>query len=74
MSAKLPVHLRPTRADLAVARASARAATPPIERTLRIVTWLADEKVVLAGAATFWLVCSTRARSAPRPTACSRAC
>ena len=44
-----------TRVDLAVAQACVRVANPPLERTVGVLTWLADEKVVLAGAAVFWV-------------------
>jgi undecaprenyl-diphosphatase len=46
--------LPPTRGDLVLSRACARAATPEIERTLRVVTWLADEKIVLGATLLFW--------------------
>jgi len=54
MSLRAPISLPPTRADLAVARASARHVTPGIERTLQTLTWAADEKVILAATAAFW--------------------
>jgi membrane-associated phospholipid phosphatase len=49
------VALPPTRADLAVARTVVRIADPTVERALRVVTWLADEKIVLTGAVLFWV-------------------
>jgi membrane-associated phospholipid phosphatase len=55
MTRHAPLKLPPTRADLAVARASVRAATPATESGLRIATWLADEKLVAGAAALFWL-------------------
>jgi membrane-associated phospholipid phosphatase len=54
MSHRGLITLPPTRADLAVSRACARAATPGLERVLQIVTWLADEKIVLGAAVLFW--------------------
>jgi hypothetical protein len=54
MSHRGLITLPPTRADLAVSRAFARAATPGLERVLQIVTWLADEKIVLGAAVLFW--------------------
>jgi PAP2 superfamily len=48
------IMLPPSRADLAVSQACARAVTPAIERALQVVTWLADEKVVLGAAVLFW--------------------
>jgi membrane-associated phospholipid phosphatase len=55
MSFRAPVALHPTTADLAVARGAAQIARPAEERGLRVITWLADEKVVLAGTALIWL-------------------
>jgi membrane-associated phospholipid phosphatase len=55
MSFNAPISLPPTRADLAVARACARHVTPGLERTLQTLTWAADEKVILAGTAAFWI-------------------
>jgi undecaprenyl-diphosphatase len=49
-----PVTLPPTASDLAAARFVARHATPPVERVLRVVTCLADEKAILAAAGLFW--------------------
>lgn len=55
MSRRAPVTLPPTRADLAIAKAWARNARPGVERALQLITWLADEKIVLGAAAVFWL-------------------
>jgi membrane-associated phospholipid phosphatase len=55
MSRRGLIALPPTRVDLAVAKACVRVANPPLERTVGVLTWLADEKVVLAGAAAFWI-------------------
>jgi undecaprenyl-diphosphatase len=55
MTAPALVRLPPTALDVAVARAVARRATPRVERLLQVVTWLADEKIVLAGAGALWL-------------------
>jgi membrane-associated phospholipid phosphatase len=57
------VTLPPTRIDLAVSRACAHAATPGIERALGVITWVADEKVVLGAAAAFWLYARLRKRN-----------
>jgi hypothetical protein len=54
MSYRGLITLPPTRGDLVLSRACARAATPGIERTLRVVTWLADEKIVLGATLLFW--------------------
>src|SRR5712672_2995537 len=62
MSHRGLVTLPPTRVDLAVSRACARAATPGIERTLGAITWAADEKVALGAAAVFWLYVRLRKR------------
>ncbi|HLH97159.1 MAG TPA: phosphatase PAP2 family protein [Xanthobacteraceae bacterium] len=55
MSFRAPLVLKPARADLVIAKAVARAADPPEQRTLRLITWAADEKLVLAGAALLWI-------------------
>src|SRR5258708_4493152 len=62
MTAPALMRLPPSRVDLAVARAAARRATPPLERTLQVVTWLADEKIVLLGAVAVWLHARLRSR------------
>jgi membrane-associated phospholipid phosphatase len=49
------VTLRPSRLDVAISKRCARAATPARERSLQIMTWLADEKILLGGVALFWL-------------------
>lgn len=54
--------MRPTRSDRAVARRIARNTDPAIERATRVVTLLADEKVMLAGAGLYWLYCHAAAR------------
>jgi hypothetical protein len=54
MSHRGLIALPPTRWDLVLSRACARAATPEIERTPRVVTWLADEKSVLGATLLFW--------------------
>ena len=59
MSFRAPISLPPSRADLAIAKACARHVTPRIERTLQTLTWAADEKVLLAGTAAFWVATRT---------------
>jgi len=59
MSYRAPISLPPSRADLAVAKACSRHVTPALERTLRTLTWAADEKVILAGTAAFWAATRT---------------
>jgi membrane-associated phospholipid phosphatase len=54
MSHRGLITLAPTHSDLVVSRACARRATPEVERVLQVVTWLADEKVVLGAAILFW--------------------
>jgi membrane-associated phospholipid phosphatase len=50
-----PITIRPTRADVAVARAIARDTAPAPEEIARALTWGADEKVLLVLAAAGWL-------------------
>jgi membrane-associated phospholipid phosphatase len=52
---RLPVTIRPTEADLAIARTIARKTGPAPERLARALTWGADEKVLLALTAVGWL-------------------
>src|SRR5262249_33883068 len=49
------VTLPPSRLDVAISQRCFRAATPARERSLRIMTWLADEKILLGAVALFWL-------------------
>jgi membrane-associated phospholipid phosphatase len=58
-----PITVRPTRADVAVARAIARDTSPAPEEIARALTWGADEKVLLVLAAADWL--ASRGRSEP---------
>jgi hypothetical protein len=48
-----PLHLRPFENDLKIARACAQIATPTIERSLKILSSLADERAMIAAAV--WL-------------------
>jgi membrane-associated phospholipid phosphatase len=58
--------LPPTATDRAIARVCERHASPPLERAVGIVSWLADEKAVLAAAGAFWLATRFSAESARR--------
>jgi undecaprenyl-diphosphatase len=69
MSGTAVIRLPPTRIDLAVARTIARHVTPRLEHAAEPLTWLADEKLVLAAAAAIWL----HARLARRDRAARRA-
>lgn len=64
MSWSAPIKLRPFATDLAVSHACRRIANPTLEQPLRVITWLADEKIMVAAAAVFWA--ATRV-SASRP-------
>jgi membrane-associated phospholipid phosphatase len=50
-----PINVRPTKADVAIARAIARDTTPAQEAVARALTWGADEKALLALAAAGWI-------------------
>jgi membrane-associated phospholipid phosphatase len=52
---RLPVTVRPTDADLAIARTVARNTGPEPQRLARALTWGADEKVLLVLTAIGWL-------------------
>lgn len=49
------VDLPPSRLDIAISKRCARAATPARERSLRVMTWLADEKILMGVVGLFWL-------------------
>jgi membrane-associated phospholipid phosphatase len=55
MAWRAPVILPPSAADCAVARLCLRHANPTLERAVGVITWLADEKAVLAAAAVVWM-------------------
>ena len=55
MSGQGIVTLPPLGVDLAISRRCARAATPARERSLQVMTWLADEKILLGVVGLFWL-------------------
>jgi hypothetical protein len=52
--------VKPTRADLLIARAIARHTNPPAEQISQFVTWGADEHILCALAAGWWLWCRRR--------------
>src|ERR1700742_2203344 len=52
---RLPVTIRPTKADVAIARTVASMTGPAPQRLARSLTWGADEKVLLALTAIGWL-------------------
>lgn len=68
---RLPMTIRPTAADLAIARTVARKTGPAPERLARALTWGADEKVLLALTAVGWL--ATRGAGEPMRRAGSHA-
>ncbi|OCK56530.1 phosphatase PAP2 family protein [Bradyrhizobium sp. LMTR 3] len=51
-----PIAIRPTKADIAVAREIARNTAPAPEYAARALTWGADEKVLLVLATAGWIV------------------
>jgi membrane-associated phospholipid phosphatase len=52
---RLPITIRPTRTDVTIAHAIARDTRPALEEVARVLTWGADEKVLLLLAAVGWL-------------------
>jgi undecaprenyl-diphosphatase len=54
MSWSAPIKLRPLAADVAISRTCLRVTSPAVERPLRLVTWLADEKIMLGAVGVFW--------------------
>jgi membrane-associated phospholipid phosphatase len=62
-SKRFPIAIRPTGADVKIARAVARHAAPVPEEIARALTWGADEKILLFLAAAGWI--ASRGRSEP---------
>jgi membrane-associated phospholipid phosphatase len=56
----LPYRIPPTRLDIEIADAVATYTSPRTERVAELLTWGADEKVLLALAAGWWLYCRGR--------------
>jgi len=61
-----PIKVKPTDADLAIARAIARNTEPAPEKVARALTWVADEKILLALAAAGWIVSRAQSQSLRR--------
>jgi len=55
-----PYRIRPTRIDIAIANAVAEYTSPRTEQVAELLTWGADEHVLLAIAAGWWLYCRGR--------------
>ncbi|WP_338832248.1 phosphatase PAP2 family protein [Bradyrhizobium sp. 27S5] len=66
MSATFPMTIRPTAADIRIARSIAKNTVPALEKTGRGLTWAADEKVLLVLAAASWLASRGRGASLER--------
>src|SRR5690349_10475968 len=56
----VPYRIQPTRVDIAIANAIAEYTGPRAERAAQLLTWGADEHVLLAIAAGWWLYCRGR--------------
>jgi membrane-associated phospholipid phosphatase len=56
------ITIKPTAADKFIANSIAAHTRPPVEKTVQLLTWGADEKLLLALAAAAWLY------AAPRPS------
>jgi membrane-associated phospholipid phosphatase len=59
----MPIRVRPTQADLAIAHAIARNTRPAPEEISKIVTWGADEHILIGLAVGWWLI----SRRSPAP-------
>jgi hypothetical protein len=59
----VPIRVRPTRTDVEIAKAVSKYATPTAETAAQALTWGADEKVLCALAAGWWLFCQRRSTS-----------
>jgi membrane-associated phospholipid phosphatase len=60
-----PVTIRPTKADRAIADAVASRTTPGLEQAAELLTWGADEKLLLALSIGTWLYAAGRPRLRP---------
>jgi undecaprenyl-diphosphatase len=60
------IRIRPTRADIAIANTIADNTGPQTERATEFVTWGADEHILCALAAGWWLYCRNRSLSCRR--------
>jgi len=69
MSRYAPLHLPPSRLDKLLARGIADHTASSIEKSLKVTTWLADEKILLSAAALFWL--SSRRRTGRSTKRCA---
>src|SRR5215510_878721 len=56
----LPHRIPPTRADIEIANAVAKYTRPETEHAAKVLTWGADEHVLLAIAGGWWLYCRGR--------------
>lgn len=65
-SKTLPITVRPTGADIAISRVVARQSKPAPEAVARVLTWGADEKVLLVLAGAVWLVSRGRGEALRR--------
>jgi undecaprenyl-diphosphatase len=64
--------LPPTGWDVAAAKAAIRIARPEEERSLRVATWLADEKLMLTAVVAFWVAARALSRSKTLKTEADR--
>src|SRR5437868_10136819 len=55
--------IRPTRADIEIARAVSEYTKPEVERAAEVLTWGADEHILCALAAGWWLYCRNKGAS-----------
>ena len=57
-----PIGVRPTKADISVANAVSRHTGRNVENAARFLTWGADEHILCALAAGWWVYCRGRSR------------
>ena len=62
------IRIKPTHADRAIANAIAAHTEPPAERVARLLTWGADEKILLAAAGAAWIYSAWQPRLRPVAT------
>ena len=63
-----PIEIKPTRVDRTIANAIAARTDPPAETLARLLTWGADEKVLLVAAGAAWVYSAWQPRLRPVTT------